>query len=166
MLFAVAILVLDHIAHTDSVCALVQQQRLPEASGSGFEPFEGQTPSPLALHPHLPAKRLNPDADLGVTARPHSLAELPAKSSANPSAQSPGIGSAEGNATTGKSQNAFALLMKASKGNAKGQLRGTAGGQLSTEGSHAASHAKAAARSGPQGGWQETLQRVAADPER
>ena len=128
----------------------------------------GQTSSTLALHPGLPAKRLNPDADPADAASLH----LPGK----PPAQSPGSRSAEGNTAKGNSQNAFALLMKASKGSAKRQPMVTAGGQVSAEGiSHsqgnlsgvqAAGHAKAAASGGQQGGWQDTLQRIAADPER
>ena len=173
---------IDFTAATDVVCALLQQQHLPEASGSGLElrgrqPVEGQASSTSALHPNLPAKRLNPDADLGITASPSSLAELPAKSSpTKSSAKSPGIGSAEGNATKGSTHNAFALLMKASKGSTKRQPMDTAGGQPSAEcvshsqsnrpGSQAAIRAKVAASSRSQGGWQETLQRVAADPER
>ena len=121
----------------------------------------------------MPAKRLNPDADPEIAA---SLAKSPAKSSA----VAPGIasaeGNAEGNAAKGSSQNAFALLMKASKGSVKRQPKGTIGGQLSAEGVphsrgnlsgvQAAGHAKAAASGRQQGGWQDTLQRVAADPER
>lgn len=161
---------------TDTVCALLQQQQLPEASSSGLQqqcrqPVGGQISSTLALNPPLPAKRLNPED----AASPHSLAKLSAKSPTTSSAKPSGIKAAEGNASKGSSQNAFALLMKASKSSAKRQPMGTAGGQLSAEGvshsqgnlqgSQTASHAKAAA-SWPQGGWQDTLQRVAADPER
>ena len=62
--------------------------------------------------------------------------------------------------------------MKASKGSAKGQLMGTAGGQLKAEalshskGGQAASHMSTAAVNRSQGGWQDTLQRIAAKPER
>lgn len=150
---------------------LQQQQQVPKASGNGLQQLSshsigGQTSSTLALHPGLPAKCLNPEAD------PAASLHLPAK----PPAQSSGSRSAEGNTAKGSSQNAFALLMKASKGSAKRQPMVTAGGQVSAEGnSHsqgnlsgvqAASHAKAAASGRQQGGWQDTLQRVAADPER
>lgn len=152
--------------------ALPQEQQLPDASGrsgleqQGNQTDEGQTPSTSALHPQLPAKRLTPDADPGDAASPH----LPAKFSAI----DPSIRSAEGSVAKVSSQNAFALLMKASKGSAMGQSMGTAGGQLTegrshsqmrSAGSQAASHAKAAV-SRPQGGWQDTLQRIAADPKR
>ena len=150
---------------------MLQQQQFLDASGrsgewleqQGSQPDEGQTPSISALHPQLPAKRLNPDAD---AAGPHLPTQSPAVT--------PSIRSVQGGVTKGSSQNAFALLMKASKSSAMGQSMGTAGGQLTegrshsqvrSAGSHTASQAKAAL-SRPQGGWQDTLQRIAADPER
>lgn len=164
-----------------------QQQLLPE------DPVGRPAPTP-ELHPHLPAKHSHPDADQG-DGRPSSTAalhpHLPANhsnpdadqggpaSSASPATsllpswdRSSGVGSADGNAAKGSSQNAFVLLMKASKASAKGKLMGTPGGQLKagglshSQGRPAGNLAGAAAFGRSQGGWQDTLQRIAAEPER
>ncbi|KAL3162367.1 hypothetical protein ABBQ32_010048 [Trebouxia sp. C0010 RCD-2024] len=139
-----------------------QQQRQQNNQASG------RSSSTTALHRQLPVKRLHPDADHDIPAGP----VWPVNCRLPGGECSPGIESADGTATKGSSQNAFALLMKASKGSAKGQQRiGAAGGQLRAEGpSHStgrqAGRAGAAAFERSPGGWQDTLQRVAADPDR
>ena len=152
--------------HTDLLTTflmcLQQQQQQPLQQRQSPPAFQKE-PSPSVdsqfastasgAHSLLPAKRSHPDSDKDA--------------SPNMTVHSPGTEAKQAPATKGSSQNAFALLMQASKGSAKGQPKAGAptakGTALSTQG---AKQANVGAANRAQGSWQEALQRIAADPER